>query len=91
MALGARADLVGRPLFWGLAINGETGVRQMLEILRVEFDRAMAYCGRTSVAQIDASLATLPCQCWTGMNSPVSTGQRPAGVAGVGHTHFSPP
>ncbi len=76
LALGARAVLVGRPVFWGLAIDGETGVRQMLEILRIEFDRAMAYCGRTSVARIDASLATLPRQCWTGMNSPVSTGQQ---------------
>ena len=84
LALGARAVLVGRPLFWGLAVDGEAGVRQMLEILRVELDRAMAYCGYTSVAQIDASLATLPCQCWNGTNSPVSAGRQPAAV---GHTH----
>ena len=77
LALGARAVLVGRPLFWGLAIDGEAGVRQMLEILRVEFDRAMANCGRTSVAQIDRRLATLPCQCWTEMGRiQASTGHQ---------------
>ena len=31
LALGARAVLVGRPLFWGLAIDGEAGVRRMFE------------------------------------------------------------
>ncbi|MCI0437627.1 MAG: alpha-hydroxy-acid oxidizing protein [Chloroflexi bacterium] len=65
IALGARAVFVGRPLFWGLAVNGEAGVRKMLMILREEFDRAMSYCGKTSVAQIDRSVVNLPCQCWT--------------------------
>ena len=60
IALGARAVLMGRPLFWGLAVNGEAGVRMALDILRVEFDRAMAYCGRTCVADIDRGLVTLP-------------------------------
>lgn len=60
IALGARAVLMGRPLFWGLAVDGEAGVRTALDILRVEFDRAMAYCGRTCVADIDRSLVNLP-------------------------------
>lgn len=66
LALGARAVLVGRPLFWGLACGGQSGVETALDILRVEFDRAMAYCGRTSVADIDRNAVNLPCQCWTG-------------------------
>ena len=60
LALGARAVLVGRPLFWGLAIDGEAGVRTMFEILRAEFDRAMAVCGCLSVDDIDESLVVLP-------------------------------
>ena len=60
IALGARAVFMGRPLFWGLAVDGEAGVRLALDILRVEFDRAMAYCGRTRVSEIDRSLVTLP-------------------------------
>ena len=55
LALGARAVLIGRPLFWGLAVDGETGVREVLRILREEFDRAMAYCGFTDVESIDRS------------------------------------
>src|SRR5437016_4110917 len=36
LALGARAVLVGRPIVWGLAVNGEDGVREVLELLRAE-------------------------------------------------------
>lgn len=52
MALGARAVFVGRPVHWGLAYGGESGVRRMLSILRGEFDKVMAYSGCTSVDQI---------------------------------------
>ena len=60
LALGARAVLIGRPLFWGLAVNGEAGVRMVLELLRQEFDRAMAYCGITGVDGINRNLVALP-------------------------------
>lgn len=42
MAYGARAVLVGRPILWGLAVGGEAGVKSVLEMLRQEFDLAMA-------------------------------------------------
>ena len=29
LALGARAVFIGRPVFWGLAVNGEAGVREV--------------------------------------------------------------
>ncbi|CAN8007793.1 unnamed protein product [Ixodes pacificus] len=45
LALGAKAVFVGRPALWGLAYNGETGVRKMLAILREELDRALALMG----------------------------------------------
>ena len=53
LALGATAVAVGRPLFWGLAVNGAQGVHHMLELLREEFDRAMGYCGQHSVDQLE--------------------------------------
>ena len=34
LALGARAVLIGRPVYWGLAVGGEAGVRHILELLR---------------------------------------------------------
>ncbi len=55
MALGARAVLIGRPYLWGLAANGEQGVRDVLEILRSELELAMALTGRASISAIDRS------------------------------------
>ena len=60
LALGARAVLIGRPLFWGLAVNGDAGVRMVLEILRQELDRAMGFCGVTDLESIKRSLVSLP-------------------------------
>ena len=60
LALGARAVMIGRPVFWGLAVDGEAGVRRVLELLRMEFDEALAYCGLTSVGQIDRSVVSIP-------------------------------
>ena len=60
LALGATAVAVGRPLFWGLAVNGAHGVHHMLELLREEFDRAMAYCGQHSVDQLEDRLLNIP-------------------------------
>ena len=53
LALGARAVLIGRPIFWGLAVEGETGVRLVLEMLRDELDATMGMCGRTTVDSVD--------------------------------------
>jgi len=58
LALGARALLVGRPLFWGLAVDGEQGVRGVLQMLRDELDGAMGMCGRSTIASIDRSVIT---------------------------------
>ena len=33
LALGAKAVAIGRPLFWGLAIDGADGVHGVLELL----------------------------------------------------------
>jgi 4-hydroxymandelate oxidase len=56
IALGARMVLIGRPILWGLCVNGESGAFQVLEILRRELDEAMLLCGCTRLKDIDASL-----------------------------------
>jgi 4-hydroxymandelate oxidase len=56
LALGAAAVLVGRPVVWGLAAEGEDGVAGVLEILRDEVENAMALAGYRSVAEIDRAL-----------------------------------
>jgi L-lactate dehydrogenase (cytochrome) len=59
IALGARAVLVGRPWFWGLAAGGEEGVERMLEIFGDEIDRTLALIGRPTIADVDASAVTV--------------------------------
>jgi isopentenyl diphosphate isomerase/L-lactate dehydrogenase-like FMN-dependent dehydrogenase len=45
LALGAQAVLVGRPVLWGLAVDGEAGVRRVLELLRDEVALALTLLG----------------------------------------------
>jgi 4-hydroxymandelate oxidase len=52
VALGARAVLIGRPVLWGLAVDGEAGVRRVLRLLREEFELAMALSGCCGVADL---------------------------------------
>jgi 4-hydroxymandelate oxidase len=56
IALGVRAVLVGRPILWGLSVDGERGATNILEILRRELDEAMLLCGCTSLVDIERRL-----------------------------------
>jgi 4-hydroxymandelate oxidase len=56
IARGARAVLIGRPVLWGLAVDGENGVRRVLDILRTELDNALGLCGHTRVDEIGPDL-----------------------------------
>ena len=47
LALGAQAVLVGRPAIWGLAVDGEAGVRHVLSLLREEIANTLALLGCT--------------------------------------------
>jgi 4-hydroxymandelate oxidase len=56
LALGASAVLVGRPILWGLALDGERGVQEVLEMLAAELDLAMALAGTPTIADITEDL-----------------------------------
>jgi isopentenyl diphosphate isomerase/L-lactate dehydrogenase-like FMN-dependent dehydrogenase len=56
LALGARAVLIGRPILWGLAVDGARGVQQVLEILHTELERAMKLAGCPTLASINRTL-----------------------------------
>lgn len=60
LALGASAVGIGRPVLWGLAVGGERGVAEVLDLLRAELDEAMALCGCRSPADIGPDLVRLP-------------------------------
>jgi 4-hydroxymandelate oxidase len=56
LALGADLVAVGRPVLWGLAVDGADGVRHVLEIVRDELSLAMALAGARSIAEITPDL-----------------------------------
>lgn len=60
LALGAKAVCVGRPVIWGLTVDGTDGVVTILDMLRAELELAMALAGRPTIASIDRSLLRLP-------------------------------
>lgn len=56
IALGARAALIGRPVWWALAAGGEAGVRRMLELLGNDFTETMRLCGSADVSEVGPDL-----------------------------------
>ncbi|XP_049355975.1 peroxisomal (S)-2-hydroxyacid oxidase GLO4-like [Solanum verrucosum] len=52
LALGAKAVLIGRPVIYGLAAKGESGVKQVIEMLKNELEQTMALAGCCTVADI---------------------------------------
>ena len=56
LASGASAVLLGRSILYGLGIDGANGVKHVIDILRGEFEAAMALTGRTSISAIDRSV-----------------------------------
>jgi isopentenyl diphosphate isomerase/L-lactate dehydrogenase-like FMN-dependent dehydrogenase len=62
-ALGARAVFIGRAYLWGLAAEGETGVRDILELFRRGIAATLADLGCPSIGALDRSyLRPLPTQ-----------------------------
>jgi lactate 2-monooxygenase len=52
LALGATAVCIGRPYVYGLALGGETGVREVIQNLMAELDLTLGLAGLTSVGDI---------------------------------------
>jgi isopentenyl diphosphate isomerase/L-lactate dehydrogenase-like FMN-dependent dehydrogenase len=60
LAIGAKAVSIGRPYIWGLALDGEAGVRKVLAMLHEELELAMALSGCPTIADIDSTRIKLP-------------------------------
>lgn len=58
VALGADAVLIGRPVLWALAKNGESGVDELIGEFRRDMETTMALCGANKVSDIDSSLVS---------------------------------
>jgi 4-hydroxymandelate oxidase len=61
LALGAAGVLVGRPLLWGLAVDGTDGVRAVLELLYAELRDSLilAGCANPAAARTLTVLSTI--------------------------------
>ena len=58
IALGADFVQLGRPILWGLAHEGEKGVRHVLKSLLAEFDLTTGLSGCQNLADVNATLLT---------------------------------
>lgn len=56
LALGATAVQIGRPVLWGLATDGQSGVETAINLLREEFDLALALAGCANLSSITRDL-----------------------------------
>ncbi len=56
IALGASAVLIGRPYLYAMNAAGAAGIGRVCQILKKEFEMAMALTGRRSLAEIDRTV-----------------------------------
>jgi len=60
VALGARAVMIGRAYLWGLAANGQTGVENVLDLLRSGVESALLGLGKSSVRELGPDDIVIP-------------------------------
>jgi L-lactate dehydrogenase (cytochrome)/glycolate oxidase len=79
LALGARAVMIGRAYLWGLAANGQTGVENVLDILRGGIDSALLGLGRSSVRELSPADLLIPSGFERRLGVPEEVVSRPGG------------
>ncbi len=60
LALGAKAVMIGRAYLWGLAAAGQTGVENVLDIMRAGIESALLGLGRGSTAELTPDDVIVP-------------------------------
>ncbi|GFP81161.1 peroxisomal (s)-2-hydroxy-acid oxidase glo5 [Phtheirospermum japonicum] len=60
LAIGASGVFIGRPIVFGLAGDGEAGVRKVLQMVRDEFELTMALSGCRSIKEISRAHVMAP-------------------------------
>ncbi len=60
VALGARAVMLGRAYLWGLAAGGQTGVENVLDVIRGGIDSALMGLGHSSVHDLSPADLVIP-------------------------------
>lgn len=52
LACGAEMVFMGRPILWGLAVNGEEGVAHVLQLIKEELESTMIQCRDSALTDI---------------------------------------
>jgi len=60
VALGAKAVMIGRAYLWGLAVNGQAGVENVLDIFRNGIDATMRGIGQASLSDLGPDDIVIP-------------------------------
>jgi len=60
LALGARAVLIGRAYLWGLAVAGQAGVANVLDLLRAGIDSTLLGLGCSSIGDLSKDDIVMP-------------------------------
>ncbi len=60
VGLGAKAVMVGRAYLWGLAVNGQAGVENVLDVLRMGIDSTMMGIGCSTISALDRTYLRVP-------------------------------
>src|ERR1700691_3428005 len=60
LALGAHAVMIGRAYLWGLAAEGQSGVENVLDVLRGGIDSVLLALGKSDVSELDRSDVVAP-------------------------------
>jgi heme/flavin dehydrogenase (mycofactocin system) len=60
LALGARAVLIGRAYLWGLAVNGQAGVENVLDIFRAGIDSTLLGLGKAGIDELTPDDVIVP-------------------------------
>jgi pre-mycofactocin synthase len=60
LALGANAVMIGRAYLWGLAVNGQAGVENVLDVMRGGIDSALLALGKSDIKELDRTDVLAP-------------------------------
>jgi len=60
LALGANAVMIGRAYLWGLAVAGQSGVENVLDVIRGGIDSALLGLGKSSIDELDRTDVIAP-------------------------------
>ena len=60
VAMGAKGTMIGRAYVYGLGAMGEAGVTRALEVIHMELDKSMAFCGHRDINTVTRDILRVP-------------------------------